>query len=295
MTNDVWSLLTENWIAASMLFGLLTGSFLNVVVARMPSMLKSAWERDIADYQRDVGAAAMVSQPEAPSAPRFNLVTPRSRCPHCQHAISGWQNIPLLSYLWLRGRCAHCHAPISWRYPSTELLTAVLFGLVAWRLPAPLLGLAHMSLVAGLVALALIDLDTYLLPDDITLPWLWLGLLVNATIGVVPLHEAVWGAAIGYMSLWTVYQVFKLLTGKEGIGYGDFKLLALLGAWFGWASLPAIILLASASGAVIGLLSLKLRGKTKDHPIPFGPFLVLGGISWLLDMPARDWLDKLFA
>ncbi|MFN3493670.1 MAG: prepilin peptidase [Hydrogenophaga sp.] len=264
------------------LLGLLIGSFLNVVIHRLPKMMELQWERE---------CAAMHASPDASEAateepPGFNLMTPRSRCPHCGHAIAWVENIPLVSYAVLRGRCRACSAPISLRYPAVELVTGLLFAWCGWQWGLTWEALAWAGFSAALVALTCIDWDTTLLPDDITLPLLWAGLCGSALNWTgVALGDAVWGAVGGYLSLWLVYWAFKLATGKEGMGYGDFKLFAGLGAWFGWQGLIPIILMASVIGAVIGI-AIKLRGKLREGGyLPFGPFLALGGLTAMVFGP----------
>ena len=254
------------------LIGLVVGSFLNVVIHRIPQMM----QRESDNYM------AMENDEPPPHADRYNLLAPRSACPACGHQLSAMENIPVVSYLWLRGRCSECRAPISPRYPAVELLTAALSALVVWQLGCSLQGLAALVLVWMLIALTFIDIDTQILPDDLSLPLLWMGLLLNLNGTFVPLADAVIGAAAGYLSLWCVFWLFRLATGKEGIGYGDFKLLAALGAWLGWTMLPLIVLLSSAIGAIVGLLLILLRGHHRDKPIPFGPFLALAGLVALL-------------
>ncbi len=254
------------------LLGLMIGSFLSVVIHRLPVMMQRETENFIALERNE----------PAPHTERYNLLVPRSACPSCGHRLSVFENIPLLSWLWLRGRCRHCHAPIGVRYPLVELLTALLAALLVWRFGSGSLGLAALALAWTLVALTFIDLDTQLLPDDLTLPLLWAGLLVNLNGLFVPLTDAVIGAAAGYLSLWSVYWAFRLVTGREGVGYGDFKLLAALGAWLGWMMLPLIVLLSSVVGAVVGLLLIVLRKHQRDKPIPFGPFLALAGLVALV-------------
>lgn len=267
--------------------GLLVGSFLNVVIHRLPLMLERQWAQQCAQLASDA-AASTTSTPPTP-APPFNLVVPRSRCPHCGHAIAWWENLPVFSYLALRGRCSACKAPISVRYPLVELTTAALFGWCAWQtgsqlLPSPLASaLVWCAFCALLLSMALIDWDTTLLPDDLTLPLLWLGLVAAAMHWTaVDLNAALWGAVAGYASLWSIYWVFKLVTGKEGMGYGDFKLYAALGAWFGWQMLIPLILLASVVGAAVGIV-LKFRQSLRPGGyMPFGPFLAGAGFGALL-------------
>jgi leader peptidase (prepilin peptidase)/N-methyltransferase len=255
-----------------MLIGLVVGSFLNVVIHRVPVMLQRETDNFIA-IERDEAV---------PNQGHYNLLFPRSACPACGHRLSALDNIPLMSWLWLRGRCRYCRAPISARYPLVELLSALLSGWVIWRLGSDIDGLAALLLVWVLLALAFIDLDTQFLPDDLTLPLLWVGLLFNISSTFTPLTDAVIGTAAGYLVLWLVYWGYRLVTGKEGMGYGDFKLLAALGAWLGWLMLPLIVLLSSAVGAVVGVLLILLRGHQRDKPIPFGPFLALAGVVALL-------------
>ena len=252
------------------LFGLLVGSFLNVVIHRLPQMMERQWAAECAELN---------GQPAAPQAP-FNLLVPRSRCGHCGHPIRWYENIPVLSYLALRGKCSACGTPIGLRYPLVELVTGLLFAWCAWRWGWGWSAAAWCAFAAVLVALTLIDWDTTLLPDDLTLPLLWLG-LIAATLGLtgVRLSDAVWGAVAGYLSLWLVYWGFKLATGKEGMGFGDFKLFAALGAWFGWQALVPIILMASVIGALVGIGMKLLSALREGGVVPFGPFLALGGIT----------------
>lgn len=257
-------------------FGLLIGSFLNVVIHRLPKMMERQWAADCAEF----------SGQEAPSEEKFNLVAPRSRCPHCGHQISWHENIPVLSYLFLRGKCSSCKARISARYPLVEIATGGLFAWCAWQWGLTSTAAAWCFFSATLIALTLIDWDTTLLPDDITLPLLWAGLIASVLgwTGVPP-ESAVWGAATGYLSLWLVYWAFKLATGKEGMGYGDFKLFAALGAWFGWQALVPIILMASIIGALIGI-AMKMNSSLREGGvIPFGPFLAMAGITAMLFGP----------
>ena len=253
----------------AVLLGLLVGSFLNVVIHRLPIMLEREWRAEYAQ--------------EPVPAERYDLVMPRSRCPHCGHAITALENVPVISYLMLRGRCSTCHARISPRYVTIEVATGVLSGVVAWHFGFGAAALGGLLLTWGLVALAGIDIETQLLPDRITLPLLWLGLLFNLKGTFTDLNSAVLGAAAGYLSLWGMYHLFKLVTGKEGMGYGDFKLYALVGAWIGWQQLLVVILLASGVGAATGLALLALkRISDVDVPAPFGPFLAAAGWIALL-------------
>ncbi len=254
------------------LLGLCIGSFLNVVIHRLPLMMERDWKLESAEL---LGVKVDIPGP-------ITLSAPRSRCPSCTHPI-GWQeNIPLVSYLALRGRCAACKTPISMRYPAIELLTAVLFAACGWRFDAHPATLLWCGLCATLVALAFIDLDTQFLPDDLTLPLMWAG-IVSSALGwtPVPLAASVGGAVAGYLSLWFVFHAYRLIRGKEGMGAGDFKLLAALGAWMGWQLIPSIILLSSAVGALVGIGLIVLRSHDKNVPIPFGPYLAGGGIAAL--------------
>jgi len=212
---------------------------------------------------------------------KYNLITPRSACPHCQKAIAAWHNIPIISFLMLGGRCKECKASISWRYPAVESMSALLVGLAAYKFGFSLNTLAASTFVLALLTLTFIDLDTQLLPDDITLPLLWLGLLFNLNGGFTNIQSAIVGAAAGYLVLWSLYWLFKLITGKDGMGYGDFKMLAAIGAWFGWTMLPAVILLSSIAGSIIGIGLMAFAKKGRNTAIPFGPYLALGGIAAL--------------
>ena len=257
---------------AAALFGLLIGSFLNVVVYRLPVMA----QRELDNY------IAHEAGKELPHPDRFNLMVPRSACPHCGHRISALENIPIVSWLFLRGKCSACKAPISARYPIVEAVTGLLSAVLVWNLGSGWLGLAGLAFTYFLIAMTLIDYDTKTLPDDLTYPLLWLGLLINLNGTIVPLRDAVIGAMAGYVSLWAVYWLFKLVTGKEGMGYGDFKLLAALGAWMGWAMLPTIIILSSVVGAIVGISLIVFARRDRNNPIPFGPYLAAAGMIALL-------------
>lgn len=260
------------------LLGLFVGSFLNVVVHRLPIMMERQWQTEIAELRNEA----------IPETPRFNLMLPRSRCPHCGHQITAAENIPVISWLTLKGRCSSCKAGISPRYPLVELATALLSLLVFLILGPTAKMLVAIPLTWALISLTLIDLDTQLLPDSITLPLLWAGLLINMQGLFVSLPSAVLGAAFGYLSLWSVYWLFKLVTGKEGMGYGDFKLLAALGAWLGAMALPVIILLSSVVGTVIGLAYLAIR--KESAPFAFGPYIAIAGfIALLWGEPLMKW------
>jgi leader peptidase (prepilin peptidase)/N-methyltransferase len=251
--------------------GLIVGSFLNVVILRLPKMMEQGWQRDCCE---------VLDQP-APVQEPISLSHPGSHCPGCGVAIKPWQNIPVISWLVLRGRCAQCGMGISVRYPAVELITGVLSGLVAWHFGFGIEALSALALIWMLVALTGIDIDTQLLPDSITLPLLWLGLAVNLFAVWTPLSSAVIGAMLGYGSLWSVYWLFKLVTGKEGMGYGDFKLLGALGAWFGWQAVPLMILLSSFVGAALGIAILLSKRQGRDTPMPFGPYLAGAGLLTL--------------
>ncbi|MFV0681103.1 prepilin peptidase [Ottowia sp.] len=268
------------WVQAATggLFGLLIGSFLNVVIYRLPKMMEQAWAVECAEF---TGQA-----PSPEHSERFNLLVPRSRCQQCGHQIVWWENVPVLSYLFLRGRCSSCKTPISLRYPMVELVTGLLFAWCVWRWGWTWPALAWCGFSAVLVALTLIDWDTTLLPDALTLPLLWAGLIASILgwTGVL-LTDAVWGAVGGYMSLWLVYWAFKLATGKEGMGFGDFKLFAALGAWFGWQALVPMMLMSSVIGAVVGIGLKFMSGLREGGVMPFGPFLAMAGVTAMLFGP----------
>lgn len=280
-------LLTTPWllITAAVLFGLVVGSFLNVVIHRLPRMLEQGWRAECAE----------LSGNPLPAGETYNLVLPRSRCPHCGHPIRAVENIPVLSYVALRGRCAACKAPISLRYPAVEALAGALAGYIAWRFGASAAAAGAMLFAWTMIALAFIDLDTFYLPDNLTLPLLWTGLAFNIGATFTDLTSAVIGAAGGYLVLWAVFWAYKLATGKEGMGYGDFKLLAAIGAWLGWKMLPLVILLSSFVGAVIGIGLIVLARRGRNVPIPFGPYLALAGLIALFygEQLNRQYLDLL--
>jgi len=261
------------FVALASLLGLIVGSFLNVLVWRLPTMLEREWRAQ---------ALEVLGMPAEPAGPTYNLMHPSSCCPHCNHPIRPWENIPLLSYLFLRGRCAHCQGAISARYPLTELACALISAWVAWRFGFGWQAGAVLVLSWGLLAMSLIDADHQLLPDVLVMPLLWLGLIVNGFGLLTTLPEALWGAVIGYMSLWSVFWLFKLVTGKDGMGHGDFKLLALLGAWGGWQILPMTLLMSSLVGVVVGLILMRLRKSHASAPMPFGPYLAIAGWIALL-------------
>ena len=254
------------------LFGLIVGSFLNVVIHRLPNMMQREFDNDVAQAN---------GQPP-PHTERYNLMLPHSNCTACGHRITAMENIPVLSYLLLRGKCSACKAPISVRYPLVELLTGALSALLIWHFGSGWTGLAALVFAWLLITMTFIDADTQFLPDDLTYPLLWAGLLVNINSTFAPLQDAVIGAAAGYLALWSVYWAYKLATGKEGMGYGDFKLLAALGAWLGWTMLPTIILLSSIVGAVVGIGLIVFARHSRDKVIPFGPYLAAAGLVTLL-------------
>lgn len=255
----------------ALVFGLLVGSFLNVVIHRIPKMLEADWQMQAAEIRGET----------PPEQPTYNLLKPGSACPHCGHHISALENIPVLSWLIQRGKCRGCGAGISIRYPIVELATGLLCALAIWTFGLTAAGIGAVILTLILVALTGIDMDTQLLPDNMTLPLLWIGLLFNLAGTFTDLRSAVIGAIAGYLILWSVYWLFKLVTGKEGMGYGDFKLLAALGAWFGWQALPGIVLLSSLVGAVIGIGLIVLAKRGREVPMPFGPYLAGAGLLTL--------------
>ena len=266
------------FVLSAFILGLLVGSFLNVVIYRLPLMMIRDWK---------IQSREMLELPPEPQPETFNLILPHSRCPHCSHRIRAWENIPVVSYLFLGGKCSQCKAPISKRYPLVELSCGLLSAFIAWHFGFGWEAGAMLVLTWGLLAMSLIDADHQLLPDAIVLPLLWLGLIVNSFGLFTSLTDALWGAVAGYLVLWCVFWLFKLITGKEGMGYGDFKLLAMLGAWGGWQILPLTILLSSIVGAVLGLILLRLRNVETSTPIPFGPYLALAG--WI----ALLWGDQI--
>jgi leader peptidase (prepilin peptidase)/N-methyltransferase len=278
MLSDLAALYTANlmlFVGSVFVLGLVVGSFLNVVIYRLPIMLQREWQMQ---------AAEVLSQAPAAAQDRFTLSTPRSACPHCKAPITALQNIPLLSWLLLRGRCASCKQPISARYPLVELATGLLSALVAWHFGFGAAAACGILMTWLLIAMTGVDIDHQLLPDNLTLPLMWAGLLAAVLIGPTPgvalpvsPSDAILGAVAGYLSLWAVFHAFRLITGKEGMGYGDFKLFAALGAWLGWQSLLLIIMLAAATGAVLGILMILLRGRDRAAPMPFGPYLAAAG------------------
>jgi leader peptidase (prepilin peptidase)/N-methyltransferase len=262
--------------------GLLVGSFLNVVIYRLPVMMQREWRSQ---------CAQLLEVSNGSTQPRVDLIAPRSRCPKCYHAITALENIPVISYLVLRGKCSACGMGISLRYPSVEILTGILSAIVAWHFGFGWMAGAALLLTWTLIVLSIIDIDHQLLPDNITLPFLWAGLAlslvtIDGNVLFANSHDAIIGALAGYLSLWSVYMLFKLLTGKEGMGHGDFKLLAMLGAWLGWQALPTIILMSSLVGAVLGISMILVRGRDRNLPIPFGPYLALAG--WITLLWGKD-------
>jgi len=276
---------TTPWllITAAVLLGLVVGSFLNVVIHRLPRMLEQGWRAECAE----------LSGNPLPPGETYNLVLPRSRCPHCGHPVGAFENVPVVSYLALRGRCSACKAAISLRYPVVETLAGALAGYIAWRFGASAAAAGAMLFAWTMIALAFIDLDTFYLPDNLTLPLLWTGLVFNLGATFTDLTSAVIGAAAGYLVLWGVFWAYKLATGKEGMGYGDFKLLAAIGAWLGWKMLPLVILLSSFVGAIIGIGLIVLARRGRNVPIPFGPYLALAGLIALFygEQLNRHYLD----
>jgi len=273
-------------IAGGILLGLLVGSFLNVVIYRLPIMMENEWRAHCREIMSDTTAAAGIAPASIETSPPepFNLVQPRSRCSNCGAMVTAWQNIPVISWLWLGGQCASCKARISARYPIIEILTGLLSGLVVWKFGLSIEAGAFLLLTWALVALTMIDIDHQLLPDSITYPLLWLGLTFSllqqtGTTSAFPdVQSSLIGAIAGYLSLWSVYWAFKLVTGKEGMGYGDFKLLAALGAWLGWQMLPLVIMLSALVGALVGLCMILFLGRDRQIPIPFGPYLAGAGL-----------------
>ena len=258
------------FIVVCVLLGLCAGSFLNVVIHRMPKIMERRWRAECADILPDA--------PKPVEGERYNLVVPRSACPSCGHKIRALENIPVVSYLALKGKCSACGTRISPRYPIIEALTAALSGFIAWRMGFTVAAAGALLFTWAIIALSFIDLDTFFLPDDITLPLLWTGLLLNLRGTYVDLGSAVIGAAAGYLVLWTIFWVFKFATGKEGMGYGDFKLLAAIGAWLGWKMLPLVILLSSFVGAIVGIALIVIARRGRNVPIPFGPYLAVAGL-----------------
>lgn len=285
------------FITAVVVLGLAVGSFLNVVIYRLPVMMERQWReqcRELGEEKTPHPCPSPTRGEGVEKEEAFNLITPRSTCPSCKTTIKAWQNIPVLSYLFLKGRCASCNARISARYPLVEAFTALLSALVAWKFGFGWPAVAGLVLTWFLIALTFIDLDHQLLPDNLTLPLLWIGIAIHLSGSLAPnpevdLRASIIGAIAGYLSLWSVYHLFRLVTGKEGMGYGDFKLLAALGAWLGWKMLLPIILMAAAVGAVVGIIVLSARRQSRATPIPFGPFLAAAG--WLMLLYGPQLVD----
>lgn len=283
------------YLSAAFVLGLIVGSFLNVVIHRLPLMLKQQWKSDCQEFLAEVAEDNTPGIAPDKKQATFNLVHPRSRCPHCGHQITALENIPVISYLFLKGRCSECKTHISIRYPIIETISGLMVFIVAWQLGFSAQAGYAMLLTWVLLSLTFIDLDHFYLPDNLVLPFLWLGLLVNLDNTFTDIKSAVIGAAAGYLVLWSVYQFFKKLTGKEGMGYGDFKLLAMLGAWLGWQMLPAIIILSSFVGAVVGISLILFKNHQRNQPIPFGPYLAAAGwiaILWgeQINQAYLNWL-----
>ena len=270
------------FLISVILLSLSVGSFLNVVIYRLPIMLKSSWRAQCIEYMTSEANADQSNLNTDGEPEKFNLATPRSRCPSCGHPITAMENIPVVSYLILKGRCSKCKSPISVRYPIVETATAVLSAIVALHFGFSWQCLTALLLTWSLIVLTMIDFDHKLLPDDITLSFLWMGILLSLFGWFTDTNSSIIGAIAGYLALWSVYWAFKLLTGKEGMGYGDFKLLAMLGAWMGWQALPGIVLLSSFVGAIVGVSLIVFRGRDKNIPIPFGPYLATAGWIYLL-------------
>jgi leader peptidase (prepilin peptidase)/N-methyltransferase len=264
--------------AVSGLTGLLVGSFLNVVIHRLPKMMEQEWRTQCLELNEQAIEGNALNSVNVTHTPIYNLHTPRSACPNCGHQISAMENIPVFSYLALRGKCSKCSCKISMRYPIVETVSCILSAYAAWHFGFGLAAVAAILFLWALIALTFIDIDTQLLPDDITLPLLWLGIIVNLYGTYTTLNNAVVGAIAGYLVLWSVYWLFKLATGKEGMGYGDFKLLSAIGAWLGWSMLPLVIMLSSVVGAVVGITLIIAARHGRDIPIPFGPYLAGGGV-----------------
>lgn len=273
------------FISLCSIAGLLVGSFLNVVIYRLPKMMEREWRRQCAELRGE----------PIEGAPPFNIVIPRSACPHCGYKITALENIPVASYVLLGGRCSQCHASIAARYPVVEVLTGLISGFIAWHFGYGFAAFTALVFVWAMIALAFIDMDTQLLPDDITLPLLWGGLLINLGDGFTDIRSAIIGAVAGYLALWSVYWCYKLVTGREGMGYGDFKLLAVIGAWLGWQMLPLVILFSSLTGAVAGVGLILIAKHGRHVPIPFGPYLVVGSFVALFwgNQINRGYLDLL--
>ncbi|MGE6451830.1 prepilin peptidase [Shewanella baltica] len=285
------------FIALSFIFAATIGSFLNVVIHRFPVMMKREWQQEcnqyLQEYHEDIVKKIGIEQLNKPIdafPEKYNLVVPGSACPKCKTSIKPWHNLPLLGWLMLKGKCAACHAPISARYPIIEFVTGLLIATLAWHFGPSWQFIFASILTFVLVALTGIDLDEMLLPDQMTLPLLWLGLIINLDHTFASPTDAIIGAAAGYLSLWSIFWLFKILTGKEGMGYGDFKLLAVFGAWLGWQMLPLVILLSSLVGAVVGITMIVSKRLKQGNPIPFGPYIAAAGwIALLFGQQIVDW------
>lgn len=282
------------WLVISGILGLIVGSFLNVLIHRLPLMMFARWQHDYQQWQQQRNSTTLS---EAPSpATSFNLMRPGSHCPHCKHKLTVWENIPVISFMLLKGRCRVCHSSIAWRYPLVEGLTAILSVLTVAHFGITFISLLALIFTWGLIALAAIDFEQQILPDEITIPLLWLGLICNIKHAFTDLTSAILGAVVGYLFLWLVFWLFKLLTKKEGIGQGDFKLLAMLGAWLGWQALPGIILFSSLAGTVVGISLILTKRLSRSTPIPFGPFLAIAGwISLIWGKSVTSLYLSLFA
>ena len=267
------------FISVCSVIGLMIGSFLNVVIFRVPKMMERAWAEECAHLR---GETIEVQPP-------YNIVTPRSACMYCGHKLKAIENIPLMSYLLLKGRCSRCRTLISPRYPAVELLTAAISGFIAWHFGFGFTAFAALAFSWSLIVLAFIDIDTQLLPNDITIPLLWSGLLINLADTFTDIHSAVLGAVAGYFALWSIYWCFKLVTRREGMGYGDFKLLAAIGAWLGWQMLPLVILVSSVAGTLVGTTLIIVAKRGRHVPVPFGPYLAAGGLATLF---WGNWLSS---
>ncbi len=284
IANNAWML-----FFVCTILGLTVGSFLNVVIYRLPLIINQQWQTQAREILAD---ECVDTNNESPDEKPFNLIYPNSCCPHCKTPIKPWQNIPVLSYLMLGGKCAQCQHPISKRYPLIEIITAILTFIVVWQLGLNMHAVVILCFTWALLTLTMVDFDHQLLPDSITLPLLWAGLIINSNGLIVTLSDALWGAIAGYMILWSVYWLFKLVTGKEGMGYGDFKLLGALGAWLGWQAIPMIILLSSIVGLIIGLTLIVLHKQKQDMPMPFGPYLA--GAGWITALWAEPIISTYY-
>lgn len=272
------------WLFIMGLFGLLVGSLLNVIIYRLPIMLRRSWRLEAIEILEETDPTLLNTTSEEASANQlaFNLCKPRSHCPQCKHQVPFYLNIPIASFLWLKGKCGNCQHPISFQYPLVEALTAILFIVTGFFFGLHLVTIFALVYMSALMVVSFIDIDYQIIPDEISMPTLWLGLLVNIPGLLCPLVDAIIGAVVGYLFLWSVYHLFKLLTKKEGMGYGDFKLLALIGAWIGWQPLPFVIIVAAVAGLLIGGFRILKQKQHYADPIPFGPFLAFGGIIMLL-------------